>query len=333
MTSPVRLILVLSLSALSVKAELRSPAKWLVDLGRDYPLSAQAGLSDADAQLSLAFMEAATRIDPELAEGYYWQFDLLHALGRDKEALTALNNYILYAPNDVPAALEWANLTIDSLQTAEKRIAFCQAQLKNKSLPPPAISLLHLHLAQIFNSRGEQKPAKQHAKYALEKNPRNRSAQIFIHQLQDKPTSPVFHMQNLLAGLSDNPAGLQQAWELANLLASYNLPIEANRFYQHAIQMFILTRQNPPLELLIARASALTDSKKWPEAQELLKQILEQEPRRIDAHLAAARLAELQNDPSRTAEHLQQAADSWKKLLVDQTTLLQNHPALVAEAA
>ena len=80
--------------------EARSPGKWLVDLGRDYPLTPQAGLSAVDAEIALLFMQAAARAEPQLGEAYRWQIDLLRVLGREDEVRRVLEAYVRLAPDD-----------------------------------------------------------------------------------------------------------------------------------------------------------------------------------------------------------------------------------------
>src|SRR5688572_9677128 len=100
-------LLVLFVSPLMGLAEPLSTVKWLVDLGRDYPLSPQAALSDADAEITLLFMQAASRLDPQLAEAYLWQYDMLLSLGREAEARKILGEYVRLQPDDVAAQLNW----------------------------------------------------------------------------------------------------------------------------------------------------------------------------------------------------------------------------------
>ena len=75
--------------------EPRSVGKWLVDLGRDYPLSPQAGLADADARIALLFMEGQREEALEV-----WS-DIPDALDDDAIGVTILH---LEVQQDAPQA-------------------------------------------------------------------------------------------------------------------------------------------------------------------------------------------------------------------------------------
>ena len=141
-------------------AEPRSAGKWLVDLGRDYPLTPQAGLSSVDAEITLLFMQAAARVEPDLAEAYRWQVDLLQVLGRQDEARLALEAYVQRAGEDIPARLAWVQACLDARQTAESRAAFCRDELARPGIPPVIASDLHRRLAEFHWNRGEDAAAR-----------------------------------------------------------------------------------------------------------------------------------------------------------------------------
>jgi len=134
--------------------DARSPGKWLVDLGRDYPLTPQAGLSSVDAEIALLFMQAAARVEPDLAEAWRWQVDLLNVLHREGEVQSVLEAYCRLVPDDVPARLAWTRTRIDALQTADARAAFCRKQLAEANPPPEVASELRYRLADFHWNRG-----------------------------------------------------------------------------------------------------------------------------------------------------------------------------------
>ena len=138
----------------AVGAEPRTAGKWLVDLGRDYPLTPQAGLSSVDAEITLLFMQAAARVEPDLAEVYRWQVDLLRVLGEQDQARSALEAYVQRAGDDIPARLAWVQACLDARQTADSRAAFCRDELARPGLPLVVSGDLHRWLAEFHWNRG-----------------------------------------------------------------------------------------------------------------------------------------------------------------------------------
>ena len=245
---------------LPTPGEPLSAGKWLVDLGRDYPLSPQAGLSDADAEITLLFMQAAARVQPELAEAYLWQYDMLGALGRDLEARASLGQYMRLEPGDVAACLNWLALTIESLQTAQERADACRSYLERGHLPQEASSDLHHRLADFHFNRGEIARAIDEAEAALRDYEFNLAAHGLRDELRDmskattRPAgaaagqpSPVRRIQMLLATLALSPGDAEAAWQLASELRLIGLAPQADRWYQHAVAVYqLLSPDHPP---------------------------------------------------------------------------------------
>lgn len=245
--------------------EPRSAGKWLVDLGRDYAQSPQAGLSNADAEITLLFMTAATRVEPGLAEGYRWQHELLTALGRSTEAIRALSRYVELKPQDTPSHLLWISSTIDLLQTAKARADFCRQYLQRGDLPDVIVGVLHYRLADFHLNRGELAEARREAEAALEADPLNVAARMVLDELIDLEGSDTTWLadpdaederraRRLIAELRLNPAATSAAWELANLLRDWGLTDQANRWYEHAARIFrLIPPGTPPAEFTTDR--------------------------------------------------------------------------------
>ncbi len=257
-------------------------AKWLVDLGRDYPLSPQAGLSDADAEVTLLFMQAANQIDRGLAEAYLWRYDMLIALGRDLEAHKTLGQYVRLDPTDMPAHLNWLALTIESLQTAEKRAEFCRAYLRRPGLPKELSSDLHRRLADFHLNRGETTQAKAEADAALADYKFNFAARTLRDELRGTaqpatgpaaatrpahstpPVAAVRQVELLLAAMKMNPGNADAAWQLANQLRSLGMVPEADRWYNHAAAVYALLPSGTPPALLEDRQAQVLTTRPAP---------------------------------------------------------------------
>ncbi len=332
-----RVALLLFMLALTtpVEAQELSTGKWLVDLGRDYPLSVQAGLSETDGQIALLFMQAARRVEPELAEACHWSYDLLLALGRETEALENLGRYVVLQPDDLSAYLDWIDLNLRNLQTAEQRAEFCREHLDRKEQPAEVLSHLHRRLAELYFNRGDLGPAEQEAAAAVEAYPCNISAVTLLEQSRaNREDGPATHVQYLSQVLACNPADLDSARQLADLLSWEGLPEEADRWYRHAVNLHerMPPYQAPP-ELQLARASALLDADRIEPAEQILRQINESHPDRVDGQLLNARLAEKRGDPATARRCIETASEKVQFMLANAGPSSPLEPGLVAEMA
>lgn len=270
---------------------------WLVDLGRDYPRTPQAGLSDADAEITLLLMQAASRVNPAMAGAYRWQFDMLTALGRNDAADEALERYVELNPADLAAHLRWIEMRVERLQTTEQRAEFCIAQLRRPNLNPVIASDLHQQLAEFHRNRGETDKAAAEARAAVGAYELNFAARQMLAELiaQNLPKSSreAANLSEELAELASRPGDHMQAWQIADRLALLNLPEPANRLYGHAISLLqisdpwgnlpvVMTARVLTLRALGKSADAETQTKKASEAwQNLLlrsRGLLDPEP-------------------------------------------------------
>jgi len=318
--------------ALPVYAQPLDIGKWLVDLGRDYPLSSQASLSQADAQITLAFMQAVTRIDPQLAEGYYWQYDLLLALDRTEEARKNLAEYIGRQPKDVTAHLNWLSLAVDALQTAEERETFCRKYLEQPKLPDEVISELHLWLANYHHNRSQSDRAKIEATAAVRHDQFNLTARNLLDILNVNQPDIITHINELLAALTLNPGDISLTWELADMLSLVGMPLEADHWYEHAAHLHDkLMPDRPAPALLTARGRAMIDAGQLERADALLKKALSIDPQLISAHILLAQLAKKKNNPDSVRKHLETATIIYKSALAQNEGKIDAH--VLAEIA
>jgi tetratricopeptide (TPR) repeat protein len=223
-------------------------SEWVVDLGRDYALSPQAGVSDVDGEITLLLMEAATRLAPDRPDPYRWQYELLVALRRPELALDRLEQYVRLDPADEAACLQWAAGRIEAAQTAEERANRCRELLARPELPPVVASDLHRRLAEFHYNRRELDAAGQQARQALALDALNLAARQLLIEMSDAP-EPVKRANALLAQLAVNPADANAAWELGNMLKRVGLADEAGRWYAHAEAAFGLVPPGEPPEL------------------------------------------------------------------------------------
>lgn len=315
------------------RSEPLATAPWLVDLGRDYPLSPQASVSDVDAEITLLFMQAAARVDPNLPAAYLWQYDMLAALGRDDVARRALGDYVRLQPDDVGAALRWIALTAATLQTAEERAVFFRTCLKSDKLPRSVLSDLHRRLAEFYWNRGENAPADAEALAALKADPLNQAARQALETVRGVPETPLLRVEHLLSMIAANPASAGLAQRLGQELTLLGLPTQAERWFQHAIAMVaLLPPGQPPAELLVDQAEALVDAGHLQAASEAAAKAVQTDANDPRAHLVLQRIALKRGDTAAARTEVEAASRIWTNLLAGSTKGGLD-PRLLAEIA
>jgi len=280
-------------------APARTIGKWLVDLGRDYPLTPQAALRSADAELTLAFMQAAARIEPGLAEAYLWQHDLLWALHREDEATEALGRYVRLEPDDWSARVLWIAARTNGLQTLEERVRFWQEQLRDPNLPGEVASDLYRRMAEYHYNRGENETAARQIALALKAFPQNLAAQRLRLEMSADPRNPAARLELALNLVRLSPAQPLFAWDVARLLDEISLHREAQPWYQHAQLMFQLADPGhaAPGEFLLEMAASQIDAGMLDSAEKLVKQIIQTVGDGAVPRILLGRIARLRNKP------------------------------------
>lgn len=286
-------------SAPAAVAPARTIGKWLVDLGRDYPLTPQASLRSADAELTLAFMQAAARIEPGLAEAWLWQHDLLWALHREDEATEALGRYVRLEPDDWSARVLWIAARTNGLQTVEERVRFWQEQLREPNLPGEVASDLHRRMAEYHYNRGENETAAQQIALALKAFPQNLAAQRLRLEMSADPRNPAARLELALNLVRLSPAQPLFAWDVARLLDEISLHREAQSWYQHAQLMFQLADPGraAPGEFLLEMAASQIDAGMLDSAEKLVQQVIRTEGDGAAPRVLLGRIARLRNKP------------------------------------
>lgn len=236
----------LTVTVAPARGEPLAPAAWLMHLGRDYPLSAQASATDADARITLLLMQAATRIEPALAEAWYWQSEMHLALDQTNPARTALEQYVRLRPDDVIACLRWIDICEEAVQTSEGRSELYHGLLREGARFSAEVrSDLHRRLAEFHWNRGERAQAEREAEAALALFRQNFTARHLLDTLRQAPATPALQLEWLLAELAVDPADADKAREIAGLLSGIGLPAEARPWLEHAGRIDQLTGTGP----------------------------------------------------------------------------------------
>ncbi len=317
MPIPVRLACLMAAAAPIVPAtgQIQSMGDWLVDLGRDYPMSPQAGLSDADAEITLLFMEAAVRLEPDHAEAHLWRFDMLEALDRAEQAEAALAEYVRCRPEDLAARLSLQARQFDALQTVEQRESFCREKLARPDLPEAVRSDLHRRLAELHAARGETEQARREAQAALAALDLNFAARGLLNRLDGRHPGPSERIETLLRELSVNPADAAAAIDLAEELSNAGLTDEADEWLAHAesLEMADLGQASPGLRA--ARVRRMLASARAEEAQAAAAELVQAVPEDPQARLLWAETLEAAGKPQEALSELNKVGGIYKALL------------------
>lgn len=293
-------VLVVTMVAAAVEAAPLGPGPWLVDLGRDYPRSQQAGLSDADAEITLLLMEAASRVEPALAEPYLWQYDMLSALGREEAARRALGHYVERQPTNLAAHLSWVADAIDHLQTAEQRAEFCRQHLQQANVPPKVASDLHRRLAEFHLNRGEFDQATAEAGAAIEAYPLNFAARDLLKHVKPGKAGAAdtegVELRELLLRVTASPGDAALVLTAGDALSQAGLIEPAARMHVQAAALLTIADPHDLLpQALVDQADAVRSLGQVAEAAQLIakasqrwKDILAAKPgERIDPEVLA----------------------------------------------
>jgi len=309
----------LLLLAAPLPARAVSPGKWLVDLARHHGATRQTAPQHADALHILALLRAAARVEPTLAETYYWQYDLLNRLGHDHQALAALDHYVRLEPTDIVARMRWIDLTMQQAQTVEDRVERCLQLLEQPEHDNLVRSDLRRHLAELAYRRGQDLLARQHIRKALEHCRHNIAAQRLAWQLHSGSADRKSQVQMLLDLIAAAPTQLELTWQLGQLLDDMSLHVQAQQWYHYALAVHSAAHpdQPRPPRYLFDLARSLTDAGQLRRAVQICQEALEAQPTYDRARLLLFHLAKKLDQDDLAAEQLKTIDKQYRTDLAD----------------
>ncbi len=260
---------------------LRSPmAQWLVDLarhqghlvGRQSPRSASLHV--------MALLKGAVAVDSSCAEAHYWLYDLEQRMGREEPARRALSEYVRLAPGDEAARIRFFEISLEGLQTAERRAEFVKEQLKQAPLPQSFESKLHGWLGRYYYERGENDLAGREVEQALRLDPMNVAARELGYQLFGETEPALQRVETALQLIAMNPSQANVVWDLAGFLDRLSLHAAAQEWYNRAIDIHRRAEAGPiPVEFWHKLAVSYLSSGDFARAKEAADEALLVEPR------------------------------------------------------
>ncbi len=301
-----------------VRAADPPPGEWLVDRARSFALSGSSDPTRTEAEYVLCWLQAATRVSPDLADAYLWQFDLLHRLERVDDARSALKAYCRLDPSNVAARLDAVDLEFNARQTLESRQEFCRTILERPDNAPEVVSDLHRRLAELAHRSGDSELARTHARRAVEAFPQNLNAQVLLLSLEERTEDPPARVRLLLNTIAANPARGLPVWELARYLDDLSLHAEAVGWYRWALDHFQRRHPGtkPPPEVLLDLASSLCDGGQFEEAFKVCNDVMAADRGFLEAQVLMIRIARLRG--------LKEVAEKQRDMVASE--LLQSEP-------
>lgn len=283
----------IAVPALAQGPAARRTGEWLVDVARDYAMSPAVTGRNEDAEIILSYLDAAARVDPSHADSYLWQYDMLTALGRQREAVLALSNYADLQPADISARIKTIQLRLELLQTLELRKAFCEEGLAQPKLHPLvraelSYQLAVMHFAQLVDDQGDAALAE-----ALVAFPDHAGARVLRQErsraLEGGPT-PI---DGVLMSLSLNPLQSDLVWGVAQQLDAAGLHAEAIEWFERALEQFRFIDESykVPAAMRIEVSAAYLSAGRLAEAMQSCQQAVDVEPRDVNARLMLLHIA------------------------------------------
>lgn len=213
-----------------------SSGYWLLDTAWNQAATLSTAPTRADATELVCLLQAATRLDPNLAEAWRQQYDLLLGLGRQAEAVQAIAKYLTLSPDDEPVYLAYVAQQVNAAQTAEQRLAACEGWLARKDIPAPLASYLHRTMAEILANRLRSSEAIAHARDAVRLFPYDLAARQLLHDLTGR-AGPAAEMEIALWAVRRNPSDTGAMAQVASLADALGLHEQAAVWYVQAQQI------------------------------------------------------------------------------------------------
>lgn len=286
----------------------------LLDRGRTLGLLSPRPTID-DAECVLVWMEAAVRVNPDLAEAYLWQYDLLNRLSRPDAAMAALSSYCKLNPDDISAWLDLIGRKFEHGQSVEERLAFCAETLKTAARAPVVQSDLHRRMAELHLRNGDQDQAETHAIQAVKAYAGNVAAHRLLVEIADERDKSVRQVRMFLAAIAVSPANTAELWHLARFLDDLSLHAEAARWYERALTS---SEQQGgaavPVDFLMDFANCYADDGKYEQAREVAERALGVDPDAVEARFLLMDLARQTGSAEAADQHLEVLKQAFGEL-------------------
>jgi len=186
---------------------------------------------------SAALLEAATRLNPTEPRFARLLIEAQLYLKDGPAAIAALQAYRKIAPDDQTAQTRLIDLYTGSMETAEKKIAYLRSVIMKQGVPAEVRSHAAYVCAGILLDRSQNAESDAMLTEAIRSNPLNLAALKKRYSARGAGQPAFERLSALLAMLLVNPAQLDVATSLAELLAEKGLYTESLAWYAYSSQL------------------------------------------------------------------------------------------------
>lgn len=204
---------------------------------------------------------AAMQLDPAEPRYPRMLFEAMKALGDGPGQLKALKAYRDLVPKDQWAMVNYIDLTVGTMQTAEDRFEYLSKLLGygDDVIAPEVRSHAAFRASQIARERGQGDLSESLLGQALKLNPLNLDAlRVKLETVSEQETStPVERVNVLLAMLRSNPTQPAVTYRIAREAAEVGLPEDSLKHYTLSVNLSTMTGIAMGREFAIGYASEL----------------------------------------------------------------------------
>lgn len=260
-------------------AEPRTTGQLLVDLARDRGLRVRGEQTAADVQAIRTLLEAAARIEPDLAEAHAWLYELAVLTGDEQAAGQALAGLLKAHPTHAGAFERWLAAGLRAQQTLERRQAWLEevAAVKRPPRLRAAVCVARGRLAlECLNFAS----AREQALAALGLDAASLDAAWLALESLEADAPAEARLQAVLRVVQRSPMSVDLSAQVGTLLHTYGFVESAGVFFDHVTDICQreATRAELPGTVLLSLARNLHARGQTAAAIERVQQAISADP-------------------------------------------------------
>lgn len=261
--------------------------------------------SDAALRGAVALYEASARLDPSEPRFQRALANLHLQLGDTKSALAALTRLRTLSPGDQTAQIQFIDLAVADMETADQKQRYLQRVLNASTVPVDVRSHAAVQLSRLMNEKGDGIAAGEYLKRALELNPVNMAALELADRAAVAAGDKPARVGTLLALLRGNIVQPQVMAALASELASVGIIDQSISWYQLSFATAQRMGQQINLDDYLTYAAVLSVGQQPGQADQAVQGILQAQPRNLEAHFLKTLIDKRSGDPGKLAQSVQ----------------------------
>lgn len=264
-------------------------------------------LSTAKYRQAGAFLEAASRLNPNEPRFHLLRYEALLQAGEIQSAIEALVQYARLDPTDLQAQAKLIELYTQRMETADDKLKYLRQDLiPTTSIPAEVRSHAAVMACRVLLERGERQAAIGMAGEAARLNPLDPEAQRLKFDLSLRDGTPVDRLGGLLSIVRASPLELGAVMSVADELSKAGLDSSAE-WYDAALGLSLRNGVYPAREMAVNYAARLFMSGETDKADGLVNKILAGDPSDVSAQFVRLSMDRLQGMPADVERHKTEA--------------------------